>query len=205
MEVDIVHQDEWLIVLNKPTGLLSQPGRGPEKQDCLASRVQAIVPQASIVHRLDRDTSGLMVMALDAQTHRELSRQFEERAVEKTYLADVFGQVACDEGRIDAPLAKASDRPPLYCVDRQCGRSAATLWRVIERYHDHTRLECRPITGRSHQLRVHLRHLGHPILGDPLYGESPNDRERLHLHASSLTLDHPHHGHRMTWRAACPF
>lgn len=138
---------------------------------------------------------------------RDLSRQFETRKVDKTYLAIVEGQPAEEQGKIDLPLRKDFEHPPRHCVDLEQGRPALTRWQVLDRQHDRTRLRLEPITGRSHQLRVHLAALGHPILGDPLYA-SPAAlamAERLLLHALSLTLMHPATGERMTWTAACPF
>lgn len=193
------------MVLEKPSGLLTEPGRGPDKQDCLARRVQAVLPTARIVHRLDRDTSGLLLMALDDETHRQLSRLFADRAVEKTYLADIAGLPAQDSGVIDAPIGKDWWHPPRYRIDEEKGRSAITRWRVLVRGAGWSRLELRPITGRSHQLRVHLRHLGHPILGDPLYGGSDPAADRLRLHAAELSLVHPATGIGTTWRSKCPF
>jgi tRNA pseudouridine32 synthase/23S rRNA pseudouridine746 synthase len=206
-EFRAVYRDDQLLVLDKPSGMLAVPGRGPELQDCLARRVQAEFPSALIVHRLDRDTSGLIVMALHAQTHRELGRQFESRQVHKTYVAVVEGQVEPDEGRIDLPLGKDFEHPPRHKVDPLHGRSAITLWRVVERQGDRTKLELEPLTGRSHQLRVHLAALGHAILGDKLYASAIAlaMAERLQLHASELSLVHPVTGNRMTFTSPCPF
>lgn len=202
-----VYQDDALIVLDKPSGMLAVPGRGPELQDCLSARVQADWPTASIVHRLDRDTSGLIVMALDADVHRELSRQFAAREVGKVYRAVVFGLPAANEGLVDLPLRKDFDRPPRHMVDPALGRPAQTRWRVVERCTDRTLLEVEPITGRSHQIRIHLASLEHPILGDPLYAheQALAMADRLMLHAEQLTLTHPHTGRRMTWQAKCDF
>ena len=166
---DIVFQDDHLLVLDKPSGLLAVPGRGPELQDCLSARVQATCPSALVVHRLDRDTSGLMVMALDVATQRALNRQFAERAVEKSYVAVVFGCPQEADGVVDLPMRKDFDRPPCHMIDLADGRPARTRWRLVERLGDRSRLEVRPITGRSHQIRLHLATLGFPILGDNLY------------------------------------
>ena len=203
----VVYRDEHLLVLNKPSGLLAVPGRGPELQDCLSGRVQAVLPSALIVHRLDRDTSGLMVMALDARTQSELSRQFAERMVEKRYVAVVFGCPPEEHGTTDLPMRKDFDRPPRHMIDAVQGRPAQTLWRVIERCGDRCRLEVCPVTGRSHQIRLHLATLGHPILGDNLYAhdEARIMAPRLLLHAEQLTLTHPEDGRRMSWTAVCPF
>ncbi|MCE9605129.1 MAG: RluA family pseudouridine synthase [Planctomycetia bacterium] len=202
-----VYQDETLIVLDKPSGLLAVPGRGPELQDCLSARVQAELPQATIVHRLDRDTSGLIVMALDADAQRELSRQFAAREVAKVYRALVFGNPREEDGLVDLPLRKDFDRPPRHMVDPVQGRPAQTRWRVVERRPDRALLEVEPITGRSHQIRIHLAALEHPILGDPLYAHERAlpMAERLMLHSERLTLTHPRDGRRLSWTAPAPF
>jgi tRNA pseudouridine32 synthase/23S rRNA pseudouridine746 synthase len=162
-----------------------------------------------VVHRLDRETSGVIVMALDAEAHRQLSRQFEQRTVHKRYIAVVHGVVEADSGAIELPMRK--DRTPgagpRHMIDHEQGRAARTLWRVLERYHDRTRLELEPITGRSHQLRLHLKSIGHPILGDDLYAAPPvvAMSGRLLLHAESLSFTHPASGRAMTVDAPCPF
>ncbi|HRQ76534.1 MAG TPA: RluA family pseudouridine synthase [Phycisphaerales bacterium] len=207
--IPIIHQDDRIIVLNKPSGLLSVPGIGPEKADCLASRIAAVHPGARIVHRLDRDTSGVIIMAFDADAHRELSRQFHDREVEKTYLAIVAGEPAADEGTIDLPMRKDMEAgsTPMQVIDHVQGRRAVTYWRVIERCGDRTRVELRPVTGRSHQLRLHMKCLGHPILGDDLYAPEPLQRmaDRLCLHAHTLSITHPSTGAPMTFIAPAPF
>ena len=209
MALNVIHQDERIIVLNKPTGLLSVPGIGPDKLDCLIRRVQREIPAARIVHRLDRDTSGVIVMALDAEAHRELSRQFHDREVRKIYIAIVHGRVEQDKGEIDLPMRKDKDphNAPRQIIDHEQGRSAVTKYRVLERDADRSRLELRPITGRSHQLRLHLQSIDHPILGDDLY--APPDvqtmADRLLLHAQSLWLVHPGTAEPMTFEATCPF
>lgn len=208
---EVVYQDEHLLVLDKPSGLLAVPGRGPELQDCLSARVQAAFPSALVVHRLDRDTSGLIVMALSPQAQRDLSRQFAERSVEKRYAAVVWGSPASSAGSVDLPLRKDFDRPPRHKVDLIGGRPAHTAWRVIECINaspvEQTRLEVCPTTGRSHQIRVHLASLGHPILGDNLYAhaEALALAPRLLLHAEQISLIHPRDGRPMTWTADCPF
>jgi tRNA pseudouridine32 synthase/23S rRNA pseudouridine746 synthase len=201
-----VYRDDTLIVFDKPSGLLAVPGRGPDLQDCLSARVQRELP-ALVVHRLDRDTSGLIVMALTPAAQRELSRQFAERTVERRYVAVVHGQPREDEGTIDLPLRKDFERPPRHLIDHLHGRPAITHWRVVERLSDRARVELRPETGRSHQLRVHLAALGHPILGDPLYAtpEAQQLAPRLLLHAEALTLTHPQTGERITWLSTSPF
>ena len=203
----ILHLDERLIVLDKPTGLLSVPGIGEEKQDCLARRVQATYPEARIVHRLDRDTSGVIVMARDAEAHRELSRQFHDREVEKRYTAVVAGRVEEDEGEIDRPMRKDLENPPRQIIDEVHGRRSITRWLVVKRDSDRTRLELTPITGRSHQLRLHLASTGHPVLGDDLYApaEVLAMADRLQLHARRLWLVHPSNAAPMSFESPCPF
>jgi tRNA pseudouridine32 synthase/23S rRNA pseudouridine746 synthase len=207
MSFELLYRDEQLLALNKPSGLLSVLGLGPENQDCLASRVAEQFPTAQIVHRIDRDTSGVIVMALDADTHRELSRQFHDREVDKTYVAVVYGSLAEDSGEIDLPMRKDFDHKPRHCIDPVHGRPAITRWRVVERLVDRTRLELVPLTGRSHQLRLHLATIGHPILGDNLYAHAAAHAmaSRLMLHARSLTITHPTSGERLTFTAGCPF
>ena len=209
MALDVIHQDERIIVLNKPAGLLSVPGIGPDKQDCLASCVQSEFPGARIVHRLDRDTSGVIVMGLDAEAHRELSRQFHDREVHKIYVAIVHGVVERDEGEMNLPMRKDMDprNAPRQVIDHERGRPAVTKYRVMKRDADRTRLELRPITGRSHQIRLHLQSIGHPILGDDLYAppEVGAMADRLLLHAQSLWLVHPGAAQPMTFEAPCPF
>lgn len=209
MNIEIIHQDERIVVLNKQTGLLSVPGIGPKKQDCLATRAKAQIPEARIVHRLDRDTSGVIIMALDSEAHRELSRQFQDREVQKTYIAIVNGQVELDQGEINLPMRKDMEvgSKPLQIIDHEQGRSAVTKYRVVERLEDRTRLELTPITGRSHQIRLHLKTIGHPILGDDLYApqEVQAMAERLLLHAEKLWVVHPGTAEPMTFEVPCPF
>tara|TARA_Y100000589_G_scaffold144843_1_gene138457 strand:- start:4650 stop:5333 length:684 start_codon:yes stop_codon:yes gene_type:complete len=203
----LLHADNRLLVFIKPPGLLSVPGIGPHKADCLASRAEREFPGARIVHRLDRDTSGVIVMARDADTHRELSRQFQDREVDKQYEAIVGGELAVDEGVIEAPMRKDLDDPPRQIIDDEHGRAATTGFRVLERLGDRTRVELLPVTGRSHQLRVHMLSIGHPILGDDLY--APYDllqaSPRLLLHATLLTITHPGTGRPTTFHDPCPF
>lgn len=204
---EIVFQDDYLLVLNKPSGLLAVPGRGPDLQDCLSARVQAVYPAALVVHRLDRDTSGLMVMALDLSTQRALNRLFAERQVEKRYVAVVHGTPATAEGVIDLPMRKDFDRPPCHKIDPIAGRPARTRWRLLESLGDRSRLEVSPETGRSHQIRLHLATLGLPILGDNLYAHAAacEMSSRLLLHATELSLTHPFTAAPCSWRSACPF
>jgi tRNA pseudouridine32 synthase/23S rRNA pseudouridine746 synthase len=206
-ELSVLYQDEHLLVLNKPSGLLAVPGRGPTLQDCLSSRVQVHHPTALVVHRLDRDTSGVFLMALTPFAQRELGRQFEARTVEKRYQSLVFGRPRETSGVIRLPMRKDFDRPPRHMVDLELGREAITEYRVLEAHENFSRLELSPLTGRSHQLRVHLAAIGHPILGDPLYADAPVLRlaTRLMLHAERLSLRHPATSNEMFWRSPVPF
>lgn len=196
-----------MIVFEKPSGLLSVPGIGPEKADCLASRAETAFPGARIVHRLDRDTSGVIVMGRDADAHRELSRQFQDREVSKTYEAIVGGVMAIDDGLIDAPIRKDMDNPPKQLIDDVHGRPSQTNWTVLERHDDRTRVRLHPLTGRSHQLRLHLLSIGHPILGDDLYAppELRLAAPRLLLHSTVLCLTHPTNKKEMVFESNCPF
>jgi tRNA pseudouridine32 synthase/23S rRNA pseudouridine746 synthase len=205
----VLYADSWLLALVKPSGLLSQPGLGPELADSLISRAQERWPEVRLVHRLDRDTSGLILLARDATTHRALSAAFAERRVRKTYLAMVQGLPADRGGIIDQPLARIATRPPRYgVVPLECGgKSAFTRWRLLRRFEGSSLLLLQPRTGRSHQLRVHLAALGHPVLGDPIYGDTlygePAAAPRLQLHAAGLQLLHPATGKPLQLRSRC--
>ncbi len=200
-EPRLLFADPWLLVLAKPSGLLSQPGLGPDLADSLISRAQRRWPEALLVHRLDRDTSGLILLARDATTHRRLSAAFAERRVRKTYLARVRGVPAARRGLINEPLARIATRPPRYGVVplSQGGKPALTRWRWLAASPGGSILLLQPHTGRSHQLRVHLAWLGHPVLGDRLYGGVSADGcpgtgaapGHLQLHAAGLKLMHP--------------
>lgn len=204
--LSILHQDHELLFVDKPTGLLSVPGRGEHLADCLLTRVQAAFPEALLVHRLDRDTSGVMVFALSPHAQRHLGKQFETRKARKTYVAQVWGRVEEKTGTVDLPLIVDWPNRPLQMVDHENGKPAVTDWRV-QRYDEaSTRVRLYPKTGRSHQLRVHMREIGHPILGDPFYAEGPaRDAPRLMLHAESLRVNHPESGKGMTITAPAPF
>lgn len=205
--LDIIHQDAQLVVLNKPSGLLSVPGRHEDHKDCLERRVQAEFPTATTVHRLDMETSGILVMALTKEAHRYISRGFEYRKTEKSYIARVDGIVECDEASIDLPLICDWPNRPRQMVDHERGKSALTHYKVIEREERATRLALTPITGRSHQLRVHCLSMGHVILGDPLYGKEEDIKaaNRLQLHATSLTIFHPSTQEKITFCSEVPF
>ncbi len=204
--LEVIHQDHALLIVNKPSGLLSVPGRGEHLADCLLSRVQAAFPEALLVHRLDRDTSGVMVFALSAHAQKHLGQQFEARSVKKTYVARVWGEMAQKTGTVDLPLIVDWPNRPLQMVDHENGKSAITDWRVQRLEGKTTRVRLYPKTGRSHQLRVHMREIGHPILGDPFYatGEARN-ASRLMLHAESLRLKHPETGVGLNFTTKAPF
>lgn len=204
--LDIVHRDHMLLGVAKPSGLLSVPGRGAHLADCLLTRVQRAVPEALLVHRLDRDTSGVMVFALDRGAQRNLGLQFERRHARKSYVARVWGDPEEDRGRIDLPLALDWPNRPLHRVDHEAGKPALTEWTVLSRDGETTRLRLSPLTGRSHQLRVHMQAIGHPILGDPFYATGPAlDAPRLMLHAERLGLRHPDGGAPIELFSPCPF
>jgi tRNA pseudouridine32 synthase/23S rRNA pseudouridine746 synthase len=207
-----VYVDDALLVFDKPSGLLAVPGRGADKQDCLAARVQARYPDALIVHRLDMATSGLMVMARGAAAQRALSKAFAAREVTKRYIAVVAGRLEAAQetwGVIDLPIIVDWPNRPLRIVDYEAGKPSLTRWRVLG--HDDsgatTRVELEPVTGRSHQLRVHLRELGHPILGDALYAPPAVQAlsGRLLLHAWSLGFVHPLTGEALAFESPAPF
>ncbi|WP_275098197.1 pseudouridine synthase [Sedimenticola hydrogenitrophicus] len=207
--LEILYQDEALLVLNKPSGLLSVPGRGEEKQDSLARRVQARIPDALAVHRLDMCTSGVMVMARGSEMHRTLNRMFQQREIGKRYIAVVDGRLAPACGSVRLPLICDWPNRPRQRVDHEIGKPSITHYRRLEyRPEDaSSRVELTPETGRSHQLRVHMLALGHVILGDNLYAD-PVNRERaprLQLHACELSLRHPLSGESMTFHSPAPF
>ncbi len=204
--VEILHEDSQLVVVNKPSGLLSVPGKGAHLADCLLTRVQAIFPQALVVHRLDRDTSGVMVFALTPHAQRHLGLQFEKRQVKKVYVARLWGRLEPKRGEVDLPLIVDWPNRPRQKVCHETGRPALTEWQVLRHEGDTTRVRLRPRTGRSHQLRVHMQALGHPILGDPFYAKGPaRDFPRLMLHSEELRLRHPEGGIGMRFRVAAPF
>lgn len=204
--LELIHEDHELLVVNKPAGLLSVSGKGDHLKDCLISRLQAAFPEALLVHRLDMDTSGVIVFARTPAAQRHLGLQFEKRMMKKSYLALVWGQVDGKEGVIDLPLIVDWPNRPLQKVCHGTGRAAVTEWKVLRHDETSTRMRLFPQTGRSHQLRVHMRELGHPILGDPFYATGPaRDFPRLMLHAETLRLRHPDGGRGMTFRAKNPF
>ncbi len=206
LPLEIVHEDHEVLVVGKPHGLLSVPGKGAHLADCLFSRIQAIFPHALLVHRLDRDTSGVMVFALTPHAQRHLGLQFEKRHVRKTYVARVDGEVAGKTGVIDLPLAVDWPNRPRQKVDLENGRPAVTEWRLLRAGEGESRLRLFPKTGRSHQLRVHCLAMGHPILGDPFYASGPaRDHPRLMLHSERLRFRHPDGGRTMSFSLKTPF
>ena len=189
---ELVHEDAGFLVVNKASGLLSVPGRGPDKQDCLIHRVQAVYPEALAVHRLDMSTSGLLLLARSPEMHRELSKLFEQRLVAKRYIAVVAGRLAVESGEVDLPLICDWPNRPRQKVDFDVGKPSQTRYRLLayDAASDTSRVALEPITGRSHQLRVHMQSLGHPILGDELYGDE-GSAPRLLLHAARLGFQVP--------------
>lgn len=204
--LEILHDDHELLVFDKPHGLLSVPGKGEHLADCLIARVQAVFPEALLIHRLDRDTSGVMVFARSPHAQRHLNLQFEKRQTKKTYVARVWGRLEPKTGTVDLPLIVDWPNRPLQMVCHETGKPAQTDWRV-QRYEEAaTRVKLSPKTGRSHQLRVHMLSLGHPILGDPFYASGAAlEAERMMLHAEELKLRHPDGGQWMSFRAKAPF
>jgi len=205
--LNLIHREEGFLVVSKPSGLLSVEGKPAEHKDCLESRLIQEFPTAALVHRLDMDTSGLVLVALNKEVLRHTGLQFERRKTQKIYIARVSGQVTEEQGTVNQPLICDWPNRPKQMISHEIGKEAITDWRVLSREVNATRLELKPLTGRSHQLRVHMLHLGHPILGDRLYGsqEDYSSVDRLQLHAQSLTIHHPNNGERVTFVDPCPF
>ena len=204
--LDILYEDAQLVAVNKPAGLLSVPGRGEHLADCLLSRVQAAFPDALLVHRLDRDTSGVIVFALTPHAQRNLSMQFETRVTKKTYVARLWGRLEPKTGTVDLPLIVDWPNRPRQMVCHDTGRPAVTDWKVVSYGENETRVRLFPKTGRSHQLRVHMLALCHPILGDPFYAEgAARDFPRLMLHSEELRIKNPEGGVSLKLRAPAPF
>lgn len=209
-EIEILYRDSAILVVNKPGGLLAVPGRGPDKQDCVATRLQSHFPEMiaqPAVHRLDMFTSGLMVFAITRSAHRNLSIQFEKRLVHKRYNAVVEGKIARKDGKITLPFRLDPENRPLQIYDPENGKTGITLWKKISEDSKTTRLQFTPLTGRTHQLRVHAAHprgLHAPIVGDSLYG-SGKDGDKMFLHATSLCFNHPETGDPVQFSSTPPF
>ncbi len=210
--LDILYQDEDMVVMHKPSGLLSVPGKALEHRDSLISRVNRVYPTATVVHRLDMATSGILVLALTKESHRHISKQFELRQTKKRYFARVHGHIEADTGDVDLPLICDWPNRPKQMVDFERGKKAMTRFEAVERTVDengrpYSLVALYPITGRSHQLRVHMLALGHPILGDRLYAhdEALAMAPRLQLHAQSLSFCHPTQGQWLHFQTPIPF
>ncbi|CAG8998912.1 MAG: Dual-specificity RNA pseudouridine synthase RluA [Candidatus Celerinatantimonas neptuna] len=203
----VIYQDDDIAVFDKQPGLLSVPGRNLEHRDSLALRAMRVWPDARVVHRLDMATSGLIIMALhrDAQSH--ISRQFQLRQPKKCYIAEIWGHPRHTKGTVDLPLRCDWPNRPRQIVDPISGKSALTHWQILEHKKRTSIVELKPVTGRSHQLRVHMQNLGHPIIGDKLYAqdEALNAAPRLHLHAESLSFYHPRENRWLSFNSPAPF
>ncbi|WP_425099907.1 RluA family pseudouridine synthase [Tropicibacter sp. S64] len=205
-EIPVLHEDSDLLIVDKPAGLLSVPGKGEGLEDCLLTRLEKAFPTVRLVHRLDRDTSGVMVFALTAHAQKHLGLQFENRKVKKTYVARIAGELEPKEGEVDLPLIVDWPNRPRQMVCRETGKPALTAWKVVSSGGAESRVRLFPHTGRSHQLRVHMLSLGHPILGDALYApETAGLYPRMMLHAEELRLNHPENGRGMKFRAQPDF
>jgi len=206
-EIRILHEDEDLLLVRKPDLLLSVPGRHPANKDCLITRLRETWPGASIVHRLDLDTSGIMVIPLNKISHSHISRQFQDRKVAKSYVAVVYGNFEEDTGMVNLPIAGDWPNKPKQKICQQSGKYALTRFSIIERFPDRTRLLLEPETGRTHQLRIHMSSIGHPILGCDMYAHEKalGMASRLMLHATTLSFIHPTSGERLSGKCAPDF
>ncbi len=210
MKPEIIFQDQYLVAVNKPGGMLSVPGRGEDKQDCVVARLQQLIPEVRVVHRLDCHTSGVMLLAIGPDMQRQLSRLFHDREVEKRYVALVHGMVEQHSGCIDIPMRGDPDNRPRQVIDYLKGKQAQTRWCLLRHEtgsNEHlSRLQLRPVTGRTHQLRVHCMALGHPIVGDGLYNDAGTAcAERMMLHAEQLEFIHPVSRESMCLISECEF
>ena len=206
-ELEVVYADGDLVAINKPAGLLSVPGRGADKADCAQSRVEQRFPGALTIHRLDMATSGLLLFALNKDMQRALSGKFAAGEIIKRYVADVWGVPQPAAGEINLPLITDWPRRPLQIVDREIGKPSVTRYETVSVSGGVARLALSPLTGRSHQLRVHLAEIGHPILGDEFYAhpDALAARSRLALHAAGLSFLHPATGAPVSLDSPCPF
>ena len=205
MTIEIIYQDEYIVAVNKPQALLSVPGLGPDKQDCMISRLLQLIPDAKVVHRLDCYTSGIMLFAIGIEMQRALSRIFHDRKINKEYIAIVNQWFEEQQGVIRFPMRCDIDNRPHQIVDYEHGKSAITHWQVLQRSPDSVRLLLKPETGRTHQLRVHCAAMGHPIIGDGLYGNDEIKQPRMLLHADNLLFEHPVTHEKMHLFADCEF
>jgi tRNA pseudouridine32 synthase/23S rRNA pseudouridine746 synthase len=202
--LELIYRDEYLLVVNKPSGLLAVPGRGADKQDCLSARLLRKFPDSLIVHRLDMATSGLMVFARGIAMQRRLSHMFSNRVVEKRYVAIVAGLLDPDSGEVNLAIAADWPNRPLRKIDAGLGKPSLTRYHSLDQDAGTTRVELEPVTGRTHQLRIHMAAIGHPILGDALYGNAAG-ASRLMLHARSLSFAHPVSAEPLNFLSAAPF
>lgn len=205
MSIEIIYQDQYLVAVNKPQALLSVPGLGPDKQDCMISRLQKLIPEARVVHRLDCYTSGIMLFAIGIEMQRALSRIFHDRKIDKQYIAIVRQWFDENEGVIKFPMRCDIEDRPRQIVDYEHGKSAITFWQVLQRSDENVRLLLKPQTGRTHQLRVHCAAMGYPIIGDGLYGNDEVKQPRMLLHADNLLFEHPVTSEKMHLRAESEF
>jgi tRNA pseudouridine32 synthase/23S rRNA pseudouridine746 synthase len=206
--LEIIYSDQYFLVVSKPSGLLSVPGRGEDKSDSMVTRVQAEFADALVAHRLDRDTSGLLIFPLGAKMHRQISMMFEQRVIEKSYVAVVMGKLQPLLGEVDLPLIVDWPNRPRHMVDKVNGKPSQTRFQVLsyDEASNTSRVRLEPITGRTHQLRVHMQALGHPILGDTLYAPpAESQTPRLLLHAHTLDFKHPVTGKKLELISPIPF
>ena len=205
--IDVIYEDKHIVLVNKPSGLLSVPGKSEGHKDCLESRLRAVFPEILLVHRLDHPTSGVMVFARTRHAQRHLGLQFEKRQIQKSYLARVWGKLKGNSGHINLPLICDWPNRPKQMVCFERGKSAITNWVLESVQGSVSRLQLHPKTGRSHQLRVHCLAIGHPILGDNFYAHNDafEAADRLQLHAHSISFRHPDGGSFMTLEVPCPF
>jgi tRNA pseudouridine32 synthase / 23S rRNA pseudouridine746 synthase len=205
--INIVHEEADFVIVDKPSGLLSVPGKDPALADSLQRRAEAHWPTAGMIHRLDKDTSGVMVLALNKRAHAKIAMQFEKRTAQKSYVARVWGQLEGEQGLVDLPIAVDWENKPRQRIDFDRGREARTEWKVLAREPTATRVKLHPLTGRTHQLRLHMMTLGHPVLGDQFYatGDAFAAADRLQLHAEELSFLHPTTGEPVNFVIPAPF
>ena len=206
----LIHRDDDFMVVHKPAGLLTVPGKTEDLQDCLINRLVKLEKKTLLIHRLDRDTSGILVFGLSKDGQKSISRQFQERQTDKTYQALVVGALE-GEGSVDVPVVYDPTRPPLHIADETYSKPALTHWQALEQFKIEdqivTRVKLKPVTGRSHQLRVHMQYIGHPIVGDTLYAEEQHQilMQRLCLHAEYLSFQHPKTQELLSFHCPVPF